>query len=112
MKNAKEEFIGSNTLEELFKAMKCASLCFNDYDFNNYGENERDTRIVLKVGYTMEDLQSFLVELDFDYDSGYGTQRLHGLVLNHNGSYFTRGEYDGSEWWDYHNTPEVPEECL
>ena len=43
--------------------------------------------------------------LDFDYDSGYGLQELGGVVVFKDGSWLERGEYDGSEWWEYKKTP-------
>ena len=38
------------------------------------------------------------------YDSGYGAQEVDPtlkIVMN-DGSYYDRGEYDGSEWWEHH----------
>ena len=40
-----------------------------------------------------------------EYDSGYGGQKLYGTVVFKDKTWFTRGEYDGSEWWDYHECP-------
>ena len=44
-------------------------------------------------------------DLDFEYSEGYGAQELFGLVLFNDGSWLERGEYDGSEWWEYKKTP-------
>lgn len=40
---------------------------------------------------------------DFEYDSGYGGQviALDMIVYFYDKSYIVRGEYDGSEWWEY-----------
>jgi len=40
---------------------------------------------------------------DFDYDSGYGGAHIAGdlVVVFSDGSDMHRGEYDGSEWWEY-----------
>lgn len=37
------------------------------------------------------------------YDAGYGgaSMPLDLLIVMKDGSYFERGEYDGSEWWRY-----------
>ena len=45
---------------------------------------------------------------NFEYDRGYGIQRIAiDLIIYFNdGSYITRGEYDGAEWWEY-NTPKL-----
>ena len=49
-------------------------------------------------------------DLDFEYDSGYGLQELQGVVhckdKNDNPVWLTRGEYDGSEWWNINTIPE------
>lgn len=66
--------------------------------------------ILLKVGYTTEEYNAFLNELDFDYDAGYGGQELYGTIWLTDGTWFTRGEYDGSEWWDFNSLPEIPED--
>lgn len=40
-----------------------------------------------------------------DYYSGYGGQEIaQNLMIKGNGFIMTRGEYDGSEWWDYMQT--------
>ena len=41
-----------------------------------------------------------------DYDDGYGSQELGGTIVFKDSSWLERGEYDGSEWWDYKSTPE------
>ena len=49
-------------------------------------------------------LEECLPRLDYDYDSGFGGQRLFGFIWYKDGSWSERGEYDGSEWWS-HKTP-------
>lgn len=53
-------------------------------------------------------LQHVLKLLDFQYDSGYGCQELFGNIWYEDGSWSERGEYDGSEWWEYKFCPEIP----
>ena len=45
--------------------------------------------------------------LNVDYDPGYGTNEISmGLVIvMEDYSWFTRQEYDGSEWWSHHSMP-------
>ena len=62
----------------------------------------------LEVGYSPTDLGKFFVALNIDYDSGYGGQELFGTIWLTNGVWLTRGEYDGSEWWDVHTYPAIP----
>ena len=49
-----------------------------------------------------------LIDINKDYDAGYGSQELYGTIWYKDGTWSTRGEYDGSEWWDYHCVPEIP----
>ena len=43
---------------------------------------------------------------DFEYDDGYGGQEIAMdlIIYFKDKTYMKRGEYDGSEWWEY-NTP-------
>jgi hypothetical protein len=52
-----------------------------------------------------------LKKLDFDYEDGFGCQNLYGNIWHEGGTWQSRGEYDGSEWWEYFELPEVPKEC-
>ena len=54
--------------------------------------------------YTTGTLEEILPLLDFEYDAGFGSQKLYGTIWFADGSWATRGEYDGSEWWK-HQTP-------
>lgn len=43
--------------------------------------------------------------LDFEYDNGFGGQELFGFIWYKDGTWSERGEYDGSEWWEYKERP-------
>lgn len=45
-----------------------------------------------------------------EYDAGYGTQEInkHLVIVFEDGSWLERAEYDGSEWWEYKDTPQRP----
>lgn len=47
---------------------------------------------------------------NFEYDSGFGGQVVASdiVILFEDGSYMNRGEYDGSEWWEYVYSPIIP----
>ena len=64
----------------------------------------------LTTGWTDEDWNQFLTDIDFEYDKGYGGQELFGTIWYVDGTWSDRGEYDGSEWWDYHYCPQIPVE--
>jgi hypothetical protein len=77
-----------------------------------YISNDDSTECwILKQNYTQEEYKSFLSSLDFEYDDGYGLQQLFGIVWFTDDTWLERGEYDGSEWWEYNKTPEIPKEC-
>jgi hypothetical protein len=73
----------------------------DDYDDGNI-------KIRLFPGYTDQDLENFTAAMDFEYDSGYGGQNLFGLIWMKDGTWLSRGEYDGSEWWNWNRLPELP----
>ena len=54
-------------------------------------------------------LEEVLPQLNFNYDAGYGSQKLFGFIWYADGTWSERYEYDGSEWWDYNSCPEIPD---
>lgn len=99
----------TNAREELVRALKIPNdmLCAQiRYEMSWEPKDHRE--FLLKVGYDDKDLQAFMVALDFTYDSGYGTHRLFGTVWLKDGTWLSRGEYDGSEWWEQHKCPPIP----
>lgn len=103
MRNAKEELL--KLLEGKAK-VKCATITNGD----EWDEDKKD--ILLKVGYSENEWTEFLKSLNFSYDSGYGGQNLFGTAWLEDGTWCTRGEYDGSEWWEHNQLPEIPSELL
>jgi hypothetical protein len=108
MTNAKEELLGS--LKNRNAVMKCGVVVHDRYF--GFDEDNRDDSIVLKLNHNAADLEEFLTKLDFEYDSGYGGQELYGTIWLDDGTWLSRGEYDGSEWWEHNVLPEIPNECL
>ena len=103
MINARKE------LEEILQVkapVKCAVIS------NGRSYDDEQKNIVLKVIHNDFDYENFLNELDFDYDDGYGGQELYGTVWLSDGTWLSRGEYDGSEWWEHNVIPTIPVECL
>jgi hypothetical protein len=98
--NAKEEFLGMVKN----KVVICASI-----SYENCWDREACSKHILPVTYTEEQYNAFVESLDFEYDSGYGGQELFGTVWFKDGTWANRGEYDGSEWWDYHVCPTIPD---
>jgi hypothetical protein len=86
--------------------------------FYTYGlESERDSKdndttsqdYTLFVGYTEAEYEQFLSQLDFEYNSLYGTQHLFGTIWYCDGTHSVRQEYDGSEWWKHIVVPQPPQ---
>lgn len=70
-------------------------------------------RIIRNISYDNQEtiegaLDEVLLRLNFDYDSGYGSQELEGTIWYSDGTWSDRGEYDGSEWWQYREYPSLP----
>ena len=79
------------------------------------GDREvKHIRVIHIVSYdesvTIEgSLEDVLPRLDFNYDDGYGMQRLEeGTIWYSDGTWSDRGEYDGSEWWVHRKCPPLP----
>lgn len=56
-----------------------------------------------------EEFLAALTRMNFKYDDGYGGQFVFGTIVFTDGSWLTRGEYDGSEWWENHRCPPLAE---
>ena len=106
MRNAKQEL--QEILENKAK-IKCA-IIFKSY-YYGFGEDETP-KIKLPLNYTDADLVNYYNSLDFEYNSGYGGQELFGTVWLDDGTWLSRGEYDGSEWWEHNVLPQIPNELL
>lgn len=99
----------TNALQELLHVIdqiKCA-----DIYKSVWGDNKQISA-VLRVNHTPEEFEAFKQVLaSINYDSGYGGQELYGDIWLKDGqSWMTRGEYDGSEWWETHKLPPIPKE--
>jgi hypothetical protein len=105
MINAKEEFL------ELIgtRKVKCADINYESYGWRLDIVEQLSTQHSLKVGYSPQELSEFIDSLDFEYDSGYGTQELFGTIWFEMREWAEREEYDGSENWSIKSYPEIPE---
>jgi hypothetical protein len=102
MSNAKQELL--EAVKDTAK-IKCASIAHRRWE-------DEASKKVLKLNHTNDEYNEFLNSLDFEYDSGYGGQELYGTVWLEDGTWLSRGEYDGSEWWEHNVLPAIPAECL
>lgn len=95
--NAKGEFVD----HVQGKRVVCAEITKGYYD--------QEFLAALRAGYNNEDYIEFLDKLDFGYDCGYGGQELYGTIWYADGTWSSRGEYDGREWWEHNECPVIPE---
>ena len=102
MANAKQELL--DAVKDTAK-IKCASIRYGRWE-------DEASQKTLKLNHSEEDYNEFLNSLDFTYDDGYGGQELYGTVWLEDGTWLSRGEYDGSEWWEHNVLPDIPVECL
>lgn len=56
--------------------------------------------------------EEFTILADREYNNGHGGQEVADdlIIVFRNGERMSRGEYDGSEWWQYHNNFSRPAE--
>ena len=86
---------GSTVVSEWFNRVKFATI-----DCNGIGA-------VLPSNRDEEDEEIFFEGLaSMDYHEGYGMQELYGVIVFNDHTWLTRGEYDGSEWWEKHVEPQ------
>ena len=109
--NAKAELLADLTNLAKIRCAVIAKIChvipYSSLKETDYRKRFSKT-IELKENYSEEELSKFLSKLDFEYDSGYGQQELYGIVWLTDGSWFSREEYDGSEWWQHRCLSPVP----
>lgn len=104
--NAKKELLG--IVKQNNVIIKCARLHFGTSWYSDKESNYID----LKIGYSEDDFNIFLEKINREYDSGYGEQELFGEVWFDDGTWLDRGEYDGSEWWNFQKVPEIPQDLV
>ena len=116
MNNANKELL--ETLTRCAKKplqVRCAVIArtksYNAVDCPAYivkNANKNANIVILKENWNNDDWLTFLEQLDFDYDDGYGQQEIMGCVWFTDGSWLERGEYDGLEWWEFKQIPAIP----
>jgi hypothetical protein len=81
------------------------------------------TSVLSHDGYTVNDIawigtreftipvhEFFDVARNTVYSNGYGSAAIPCdlIIMMNDGSWYSRGEYDGSEWWEHNIVPEKP----
>ena len=98
-----------NFLQETLNMIKECKKNKDDIKFIKFGTcmyqyDEYKDDIKFKL---YEDWEKFEFDADFTYDDGYGVNEIstNSVIVFKDGSWLERGEYDGSEWWEYKETP-------
>ena len=91
MINAKEELLAH--VKDVGKQVEFVSISFV----------EKYDKPPIKIKGTLKEV---LPLFNFKYDNGYGGQFLFGYIWYTDGTWSSRSEYDGSEWWQYNECPD------
>jgi hypothetical protein len=103
--NAKNEFVYITRNREV----ECATLLRHAEKNDWTGDAAARSTHVLKQDFTQEEYDKFLESLDFEYNSGHGTQELFGMIWFKDRAWAERREYDGLEWWSINERPQIPD---
>jgi hypothetical protein len=90
-----------NAKDELLEHIKDRKVVFVSIQAGEWGEPDEQKVFA-------GDLNEVLPMLDFFYNNGFGSQYLNGTIWYEDGTWSERGEYDGSEWWEHRQRPEIP----
>lgn len=77
------------------------------------GHKEEDVMFIGSAdGRYRMNWEKFKEKANFFYDCGFGASEIAVdlIVYFNDGTYMDRGEYDGSEWWQYHGLLNFSEE--
>lgn len=103
MENCKDEFLKETNGQKVL----CAIISRGDPE-DDWDKDIQEYR--LRIGYSQSDLDAFLENINFEYDSRFGMQEVFGFIWYMDGTWSGRCEYDGSEWWEHRRVPRIPEE--
>lgn len=122
MTNALDEMLRVLSENKIFTTqIKCAVIGYTrNYGILNFVEQILNNalyddeplfskRAILPENWDNNQWLRFLEDMRFTYDNGFGSQELYGYIWFNDGSWLERAEYDGSEWWEYKTTPEIPD---
>jgi hypothetical protein len=103
----------TNAKDELLAIIDPKDILAASIHLEGWDQEQRNIHADLRVNHTDAELDQFLQILDFEYDSGYGSQELDGIIwIKDSNNWFSRGEYDGSEWWELNAIPDIPPELM
>lgn len=102
MANCKNDFLRETAGREV----KCAVITYG----HDYWDAEDRRTARLPESFSDSEYKSFLQQIDYEYDSGYGSQKVFGYIWYTDGTWSERCAHNGVEWWEYQSCPEIPKE--
>ena len=94
-----------NALKELLEHIEDRNVEYVEIIYGDHWEDQ-ELQKPREIRGTLEEV---VPHLNFDYDNGYGSQYLNGVIWYADGTWSEREEYDGSEWWTHRFRPEIPQ---
>ena len=98
MKATKDKINNTHLLTETIEDLTNVGLDITDIKFISLGNNVITT-----------DINELF---DVWYDSGYGGAEVPNFKVVGKGWWLERGEYDGSEWWEFKKLPKKPKHVI
>lgn len=102
-------FLRDNNLDR--NDIFCAELSFDQKDVTRLDREPSTGRenILLRIGYTPENMTEFMERVTFWYSLNYAGQKIFGTLWFKDGSWAERYEENGWEEWRYYTRPDVPD---
>jgi len=92
MRNLKEEML--SLIDYYNKSIEDIDYCY----IHSASWLDEDVKVHCKGNFDLE-------YLDFEYNNGFGGREVGGFIVFKDKAWLERNEYDGSEWWEYLETP-------
>ena len=102
--NAKKEFLKALSPE---LQLKCCIIGINK-NYIDMNGNDVIEKVILKVGYSESDFETFLEKLDFDFKITDLFKKLLGIIWFENGEWKERVYKNGCEFWVMNEIPKIP----
>lgn len=94
-----------NALDELIEECNLCWKTLEDIDYWWVGWYDEENQCIFNSD-SIEIMKKFLQDKYAYYDNWWGSQELYWEIVFKDKTWLERGEYDGSEWWEYKKCPE------
>lgn len=103
IKNELLEFMES--IDKKMSDIKCARIIFSK------GIGMTDEEHFLKLGYKPIDMDILLDSINKIHQE-FTKEEVNGYIWLKDGTWASRECFEGNEFWEYYEAPEIPKECL